>query len=246
MYPQFELFGITVYSFGLTLSVSFLAFFFLLYRLSLKIGINTNFFLGNALWFFLSSFVFSRLFYVISEWRDFQFIFSEGFFRFFFMSDYNFSLIGGIFGFLLVLFVFTKFRKLPGNKFIDAVSLAFLGAAFIGFIGAFLGGQILGAPTESALGISYPADTVNNPYTSPVLPLGLFYAVFSFALFCILYIVRTVVRVDGIIGYLAILLFSSAYLVGEEFSGRPDLFEGLVGASLAQIGFFLLILVAVR
>jgi phosphatidylglycerol---prolipoprotein diacylglyceryl transferase len=246
MYPQFELFGITIYSFGLALSISFLAFFFLVYRLSLKIGINTNFFLGNALWFFLSSFVFSRLFYVLSEWRDFQFIFSEGFFRFFFMSDYNFSLVGGAFGFLLVLFLITKFRKLAGDKFIDAVTLAFLGAGVIGFVGAFLGGQVLGAPTELAIGVTYPADTANNPYTSPVLPLGLFYAAGCFALFCVLYIIRTLVRTDGMVGYFGILLFSSAYLVGEEFSGRPDLFSGLVGASLSQIGFFVLILIAVR
>lgn len=246
MYPQFALFGITIYSFGLALSVSFLAFFFLLYRLSLKIGINTNFFLGSALWFFLSSFVFSRLFYVISEWRDFQFVFSEGFFRFFFMSDYNFSLVGGIFGFLVVLFAITKFRKLSGDKFIDAATLAFLGASVIGFAGAFLGGQVLGAPTELPIGVSYPADTANNPYTSPVLPLGLFYAAGAFILFSVLYIVRTLIRVDGMVGYFGILLFSSGYLVGEEFSGRPDLFQGLIGASLAQIGFFVLILIAVR
>ena len=89
MYPQFELFGIPIYTFGIALSLSFLLFFGMLYKMSGKLGINTNFFIGNVLPLFLSSFIFSRLFFFLSEWRD---IVSEGFFRFFLAPDYNFSL----------------------------------------------------------------------------------------------------------------------------------------------------------
>lgn len=92
MYPQIELpFGITVYTFGIALSISFLLFFGMLYKLSGKFGINTNFFIGNALPLFLAAFVLSRLFFLLSEWRD---VISDGFFRFFLTSDYNFSLAG--------------------------------------------------------------------------------------------------------------------------------------------------------
>lgn len=45
MYPQIEILGVTVYTFGLSLSVAFILFFFMLYRLSEKSGINANFFL---------------------------------------------------------------------------------------------------------------------------------------------------------------------------------------------------------
>lgn len=95
MYPIIDIVpGVPIFTFGLALSISFLLFFRMLYKLSAKFGINTNFFLGNALWFFLSIFFFSRFFYIIAEWRDFKFIFEEGIFRFLFMSDFNFSLIG--------------------------------------------------------------------------------------------------------------------------------------------------------
>ncbi len=90
MYPPIELpLGIPVYTFGIALSVSFLLFFGMLYKLSGKFGINTNFFIGNAFALFLSSFVFSRLFFLLSEWRD---VISDGFLRFFLTSDYHFSL----------------------------------------------------------------------------------------------------------------------------------------------------------
>lgn len=45
MYPQIEILGVTIYTFGLALSLSFILFFFMLYRLSEKFGINANFFL---------------------------------------------------------------------------------------------------------------------------------------------------------------------------------------------------------
>ena len=92
MYPQIELpLGITVYTFGIALSISFLLFFGMLYKLSGKFGINPNFFIGNVLPLFLAAFVLSRLFFLLSEWRD---VISDGFFRFFLTSDYNFSLAG--------------------------------------------------------------------------------------------------------------------------------------------------------
>jgi len=135
MFPSFSIFGITVYTFGLALSVSLGLFVWMLYRLSIKFGINTNFFLGNILFFFLSSFLFSRLFYVLAEWRDYKFIFQEGVFRFFFMSDYNFSLIGALFGFILILYINIRKFKLSSNKYMDAVFLSFFFAATVGFIG---------------------------------------------------------------------------------------------------------------
>ncbi len=245
MYPQFDVFGITLYSFGLGLSLSFLAFFFLLYRLSLKLGINTQFFLGNALFFFLSSFLFSRFFYIIAEWRDLQFIFSEGIIRFFLMSDYNFSLIGGIFGFLFVLFIAVWWRGFSLPKYIDATVIAFLGAASVGFVGAFFGGQVLGAPTDLSIGVEYTSPYSANPYADPVIPLGLLYALFSFLLFSLLYIVRSVVSIDGIVGYFGMITFSAAYIAGEQFSGREDIVASYTGASLGQIGFLILIIFAV-
>ncbi len=218
MYPSFTIFGITIYSFGLALSFSFLAFFGLLYHLSLKIGIHTNFFFGNVLAFFLGSFVFSRLFYIVAEWRDFKYLFLEGkgVLEFFFMSDYNFALMGGVFGFFLVLLIQIRRFRLSGNKFIDTVVLAFLLASVIGFIGAFLGGQIYGRPTTLPIGITYHHSAI-NPYTTPVFPLALMYAAAAAILGAGLYVLRLFVRIDGFVGYVGMALFATVLLGGEVF-----------------------------
>jgi prolipoprotein diacylglyceryltransferase len=54
------------------------------------------------------------------------------------MSDYNFSLIGALFGFILILYINIRKFKLSSNKYMDAVFLSFFFASTVGFIGGFL------------------------------------------------------------------------------------------------------------
>ena len=242
MYPQIEIFGITIFTFGLSLSISFILFFFMLYKLSEKFGINANFFLWNVLWFFLSMFVFSRFFYIIAEWRDFQFLWSQGILKFLLMSDYNFSLMGGVFGFTMVLLVQLKRFKISPRKYIDAIVLAFLFASVIGFIGAFFGGQIYGRPTDSFMGIAASSDVSNTPYTSPMFPLALLYSFVSFVLFFCLYLVRKFTKIEGLVGYVGILLFSIILFSAEFYSGGTDLFKAYVFFNLNQLGAIILMI----
>ena len=246
MYPQITIFGITIYTFGLSLSISFVLFFFMLYKLSLKFGINANFFLSNVLWFFLSMFIFSRFFYIIAEWRDFQFLWNQGILKFLFMSDYNFSLMGGILGFMVVLIFQLKRFKISARKYIDAIVLAFLFASIIGFIGAFFGGQIYGRPTDSFMGISSTSDTSNTPYISPMFPLALVYSVVAFILFFCLYLVRKFTKIEGLVGYIGILLFSIIFFSLEFYNGGSDLFKTFLYFNLNQIGSFLLFLLWIK
>jgi len=236
MYPQIEFFGITIYVFGLALSIAFILFFFMLHKLSEKFGINANFFLGNILFFFLSIFVFSRLFYIIAEWRDFHFLWNQGLLKFLLMSDYNFSLMGGILGFMIVLFLQLKRFNISSRKYIDAIVLAFLFSSVIGFIGAFFGGQIYGQPTDSFVGIAATNDFSNTPYTSPMFPLALLYSIASFILFFCLYLIRKFTKIEGFVGYLGILLFSLILFSAEFYSGGTDLFRAYVFFNLNQIG----------
>lgn len=246
MYPQIEIFSVTIYTFGLALSISFILFFFMLYKLSEKFGINANFFLGNVLSFFLSTFIFSRFFYIIAEWRDFQFLWSQGIINFLLMSDYNFSLMGGVLGFMLVLLFQLKRFKISSRKYIDAIVLAFLFASIVGFIGAFFGGQIYGRPTDSFMGIASTSDTSNTPYTSPMFPLALLYSFVSFILFFCLYLVRKFTKIEGLVGYLGILLFSIILFSAEFYSGGTDIFKAYVFFNLNQIGAVFLFLLGGR
>lgn len=246
MFPQIQFWWITVYTFWLSLSIAFILFFWMLYRLSLKFWINTNFFLWNVFFFFISSFAFSRLFYVIAEWRDFKFIFDQWILKFFFMSDYNFSLIWGIVWFLLILYINIKKFKLNSNKYVDAVVLSFLFAAIIGYIWAFLWWQIYGKPTELAIWIAYNNTLSKNPYSSPTFPLAIIYSMISFLLFVGLYIWRIFVKIEWFIWYMGLIIFSSFLFIFEFFDWNSDIFSSFIYLNLTQIWAICLILIWVR
>ena len=248
MFPQIYIFGITIYTFGLALSIAFIMFFWMLHHISFKAGINTNFFIGNALTFFLSTFLFSRLFFILAEWRDEKFIFqdSRALLRFFFMSDYNFSLAGGVFGFLLVLAILIRYYKLRTRKVIDAVVLSFLFAGVIGFIGTFLGGQICGRPTDLFFGILYTSPVSACPYTTPIFPLSLAYAFASLVLFVVLYMVRAAVNIEGFVGYVGMGAFASILLMGEGFRGDEDMFVSYLSLDLNQIVALVILAMAAK
>lgn len=61
--------------------------------MSKKTGVNQNFFAGNALLFVGSTFLFSRLFFIISEWSDYKYLIQDRIVNFFLMTDYNLSFI---------------------------------------------------------------------------------------------------------------------------------------------------------
>lgn len=244
MYPQFEIFWITVYSFGLALSISFVLFFWMLYKLSLKFWINTNFFLNNIFFYFITIFILSRLFYVISEWRDFKYILNEWYKNFFVMTDYNFSLIWWIIWFFLVLYFKIKKFKLKSEKYIDAAVLAFLFAAIIWYIGTFLWWQIIGKPTDLWIWVTYTNTFSKSPYSWAVFPLAILYSIFSFILFTWLYITRIFIKIEWFIGYIWMIIFSSLLLIFEFFNWNPDIFSSYVILNITQLGAIGLIIFA--
>ena len=244
MYPQFEIYWLPIFTFWIALSVSFVLFFWMLYKLSLKYWINTNFFLNNILFYFLSMFFVSRLFFIISDWRNSKFIFKEWFFKFIFMSDYNFSLIWGIVWFLAVLFFKIKKFKLKSEKYIDASTLAFLFAAIVWFLWAFLWWQIIWKPTDLWIWITYSNPLSRSPYSGPIFPLAVFYSIFSFLTFTWLYITRLFVKIEWFVWYLWIAIFSSLLLIFEFFNWNPDIFSSFIYLNITQIWAIWLIVYA--
>ncbi len=159
------------------------------------------------------------------------------------MTDYNLSFVGGVLGFLLVLFYKLYRYQQPKEKYLDVLVVSFLFAAIIGYVAAFVGGQIYGHPTSLPIGIVYRGDSVNIPYTSAILPLALFYSLGSFILFSGLYIAKEMFKIPGFIGFMGIALFSLMLFVGEFFSGNEDILRLYTTLNLTQmsalIGLFI-------
>lgn len=154
---------------------------------------------------------------------------------------------GGAFGFFLVLNYRLRKHKLPLGKYLDAVILSFFFAGIVGYLGAFIGGQIYGKPTNLPFGITYSEPEVANPYTSPVVPLAIIYAFFCFVSFVVLYIARAAfVKIDGLIGYLGISAFAPVLLIGEFWNGAEDSLKGIFYLNMTQIMAVVCMLFAFR
>lgn len=156
-------------------------------------------------------------------------------FEFFIMSEYNFSLFGAIFGFLLVLGLLTRLEKSSPKKYIDGVVLSFLFVMVIGYIGSFFGGQVYGRETNFGIEMTYSSPFSLVPFQVPVFPLPIVYAVATFLLFSALYILSLFIHVRGFIGYLGLLLFSAMVLCLEYFSGKQDILSVETSFNLPQL-----------
>ncbi len=249
MYPEFSLgfLDIKIYTFGLALSIAFGCFFYMLHKLSLKTGINPNFFSGSVFSLVVSTFFFSRIVFVLSNLRDYEYLRWFQFIQnFLFMHDYNLSFVWGVIGFMAVLsYKLLRFGQ-SSNRYIDAVVLSFFFAAIIGYIGAFLWWQIYGRPTDLPIGVIYKWESLAVPYTSAIIPLAIFYALGCFLLFSLLYIFRQIVKLDGFVWYIGIALFSIMLFIGEFFSGNEDTLSTVLYFNLSQIGAMIGILFATR
>lgn len=197
MFPELYTFtfgdtSVPVMTFGLCLTISFILFYWMLWRLGRKYQINTAFFSTNLLVFFLVTFFVSRLAHVLlylglptkSAYSG-EFWFSS----FLLMSDFYFSLGGAIIGFFgTFYYLFRERDEVDRDDALDITVISWLFGAAVGYLGAFLGGQTYGIRSESFLSVDY----INNPILAefPRFPLALIYMFAIIFIFSLTYIIK--------------------------------------------------------
>lgn len=244
MFPFFEIFtNFKIYTFGLTLTICFFSALWMLQKLSKRYAININIFTNNILWYFFGIYIFSRLFYIIGKWNDIKYI--QNPIDFFITSDYNFSLVWAIVWFTIVFLTHLKSRKENLNKYIDPLVITFIFILIIGFIGAFLGGQVYGKNTQIGIEILYTHPHTPVVYEVPVFPLPLIYAGLNFILFCFLYIGSMYVHLKWVIGYFWLIIFSCILLIFEFFSGKTDILYNYTNINITQLFSIILIILCI-
>lgn len=241
MFPFFQIGSIEVYMFWLFLSICFFVFIFMLKKTSEKFHFSYDFFSKDILWYFFSVFLFARLFYVISNWGSIAFINNP--FELFLMSDYNFSLFGAIFGFMLVLYFKLKWQNKKLEEYIDGVFLAFIITASVWYVGALLGGQVYGTDTNLGIEISYNHSFTPVPYKVPIFPLPIVYALISFVIFSVFYTSHIFTEKKGLIGYLGFIVFACMILIWDTLSGKYDPLHSFIGVHFSQVFALILILI---
>lgn len=240
MFPLFEIFPwVFIYTFGLALTACFFLFLWNLKRLAKRFGYSFSFFTQNILWLFISTFFFSRAFYVLSRWHDMKFIKDP--FQFLIMSEFNFSIFGAMFGFGLVLYILSRLEKSSLLRYIDGVVLSFLFILVVWYIGAFFGWQVYGRETLLWIEINYTNAYTPVPYQVPIFPLPIIYTLISFIIFCSMYILSLFIHIRWYIAYIGLILFWVMILIFESFSGKQDILSVSSVFNLPQV--FALILI---
>jgi prolipoprotein diacylglyceryltransferase len=244
MYPTIS-FGDTfsIHTFGISMILGWVLFFWLLHFFALKKAMAQHIF-WDILAFTIVPFLFGRVFHILAEWREEKFIFMdliEGawFYRFithFFLTEnYNLSFAGCVVGFMIVFFIKTRDNKKERPSYYDIIAPSFLIAGIVGYLGAYLGGQIYGIPYDGIFGITYDSKESNVPFRSSLFPLPFLY------IFCIGLILGYLYRIskkwarlpDGFIWYLWIWLFWIVLFLAEFLNGSTD----MLSSSFLHINF---------
>lgn len=224
MFPFFQPYpNFLIYTFWLTLTICFFLFLWMMKKLAPRYNYELNFFTKNILIYFFSTLIFSRLFFVIGKWNDLKYITNP--FDFFVTSDYNFSLMWWLFGFILAFVILVKIKKESIDKYIDPLVISFIFVLFIWYIWAFLGWQVYGRPTDFWIELFYSHPFTPVPYQVPIFPLPIIYSILYFFLFSTLYILSMYVHIKSLLGYLWMIVFGSIFLIFEFFSGKFDILK---------------------
>ncbi len=165
--------------------------------------------------------------------------------EFFFMNDYNFSLIWALFWFFLVLYISVIVHNLRSWKYVDVSVLSFLFASIVWYIWAFFGGQIYGKETNYGIEVLYTNPFSPVPYEVPVFPLAIIYSLVFFVLFSVLYMLAMFVSVRWIIWYTGLILIGAIFMIFENFNGKYDFFKIELWINFNQIWAIALIIIGI-
>ncbi|MYA76100.1 MAG: prolipoprotein diacylglyceryl transferase [Gemmatimonadetes bacterium] len=212
MHPiLFEIGPLTVRSYGLLLAVSFIAGILLALRRSRARGLNQNQMINMSLLIMLAGIVGARIMYVIPHWNEFSAnpldIISP------FQSSGSIGLTGltmygGFIAAVLVSILYLRVNRLSIWKACDAFAPSIALGIGVSRVGCFMNGCCFGLPTESALGVVFPAFSAAGSFYPDVAlhPAQLYNAVLGFGLFGLLMWLDRKPRYDGFL--FAVLLIA--------------------------------------
>ena len=205
MHPiLFEIGPLTVRTYGLLLAVSFMVGIFLALRRSKARGLNQNKMVNMSLLIMLTGIVGARIMYVIPHWNEFSAnpldIISP------FQSSGSIgltglTLYGGFIAAVLASILYLRINRLSVWKACDAFAPSIALGIGISRVGCFMNGCCFGLPTESALGVVFPAFSAAGSFYPDVSlhPAQLYNAVLGFGLFGLLMWLDRKPRFDGFI-----------------------------------------------
>lgn len=195
---------ITLYSYGLLISLALILGIFVFYKLAEKKGLNTSKIFDKLIWIILAGLIGARIGYVIAHFR--------------YYVEYPLDILkiwqgglvfhGGFLGGFLVMMIWL-FKKERKNlwKWFDAAIPALVLANSIGKIGCFLNGCCYGRETSLPWAVKIPVLGDNLPRH----PTQIYESLAYFLIFVILILInRKRIRFDGFVFFFGLILHSLA------------------------------------
>src|SRR5580704_11705121 len=140
---------ITVYSYGMMMALGFLAADFVVSSECKRRGLNPDFASSLVVWSAVTGIVFSRLYFVIDNWRTYLHDPVA-----IFWSGSGFVWYGGLIGGLLAAYCVSRYYKVPVGATADMAGPALVIGQAIGRIGCHLAGDgDWGFPTTLPWGV---------------------------------------------------------------------------------------------
>lgn len=149
---------------------------------------------------------------------------------------------GIIFGFLAIL-VYAKIKKINAAEYLDFMIPFIAMVQGFGRIGCFLAGCCYGGPTDSFLGVTFPAP--HQMAGIKVWPTQLFSAAGDFAICGILLLFSMKKRKKGMVSVLYVILYAVGRFIVEFFRADERGFIALGNASLSTSQFISLLVLPI-
>jgi phosphatidylglycerol:prolipoprotein diacylglycerol transferase len=224
MQPEIELFGLTLYSFGLMVGLAFIVAGWVATRRLAELGKPTDWSFEIVLSALVGGVIGAKLWWLAEEWRSVSDDPLAGL-----VSPVGLVWYGGLVGGAAAVFWWTRRRRLDPRLVADLVAPALALGYAVGRIGCQLAGDgDYGVPSDLPWAMAYPEGTV--PTTEEVHPTPVYETLAMTAVAGVLWRLRDSLPSGGLFALYLVLAGLERFLV--EFVRRNE--PVLLGLSLAQ------------
>jgi len=223
---------ITIYWYGITLAIAFLAGLLITFKIAKKQGENPDKILNLAIFLLFGAIIGARLYFVMFNWGFYKFHLQE-----IFMTWHGgLSIHGAIIGGFITGAIYTKINKLPLLKYADLVSPGLILGQAIGRWGNFFNSEAFGVPTNLPWKLYIPVENrpenyMNYQYFHPTF---LYESLWNITVFLLLFFIfrKKFEGKNGALFFLYLILYSLGRFVIESI--RTDSIYMVAGIPIAQ------------
>lgn len=154
---SFSLFGLDIYFYGVIIAVGLVLAVIYGLKRSKQFGIRSDDIIDGVLWIVPLAVVCARLYYVFSEWDQYQ-----SFEDIINIRKGGLAIYGGVIGAALGIILYAKIKKISLPAVLDLVALGFLIGQSIGRWGNFMNREAFGSYSDSIFAMQIPLSYLGN------------------------------------------------------------------------------------